>query len=97
MKKPEFKYCSRPGFQMTFENGWTVSVQWHSGAYCDSPRNYKEESKESTTAEIAAWNSEGEWYNFGSDTVLGYQTPEQVVTFMQYVRQFSKTQTNTQS
>jgi len=86
---------------MTFENGWTVSVQWHSGAYCDrrgldyAPGS--EEFGDSYTAEIAAWDSEGNWYDFGSDQVLGYQTPEQVVTFMQYVKQFSKNQINTQS
>jgi hypothetical protein len=85
MKKSEFKYCSRPGFQMTFENGWTVSVQWHAHAYCSG------KGDESPNAEIAAWDSEGEWYNFGSDTVLGYQTPDEVVTFMENVKNFSKT------
>jgi len=94
MKKPEFKYCSRPGFQMTFENGWTVSVQWHSFAYCDRKGfDYapgSEEFNDSQTAEIAAWDSNGDWYEFGSDTVLGYQTPDQVAAFMEYIKNKTK-------
>jgi len=94
MKQPEFYYCTRPGFQMTFENGWTVSVQWHNGAYCNN-KGFEyapgsEQYPNAATAEIAAWNSKREWYDFGSDTVLGYQTPDQVVTFMEYVKNFSK-------
>lgn len=94
MKKPEFKYCSRPGFQMTFDNGWTVSVQWHSGAYCSRKDLHyapgSEEFGDSFTAEIAAWDSNGDWYEFESDTVLGYQTPNEVVTFMELIKNKTK-------
>ena len=79
-----FKHCDRRGFQIRFENGWTVSVQWHPGSYCSGKGN------ESPNAEIAAWDSNGKWYDFGSDEVLGYRTPDQVVTFLGFVKKFSK-------
>ena len=68
------------GFHMTFENKWTVSVQW-------SPeRNYCDE----TTAEIAAWFGEGkdqsvDWYPFETDVVSGHISPEQAADFISLV------------
>ena len=44
---------SWPGFMFTFPNQWSVSVQWGSGHYCDQGR---------TTAEVAIWDAEGDWY-----------------------------------
>ena len=74
---------------MRFENGWTVSVQWHSGAYCDNHLylvDPKEELKECATAEIAAWDSNGEWYQFENDTVEGHKTPDQAADFIQMIK-----------
>ena len=33
--KPGLTACSNKGFRMTFPNGWTVSVQWGPGNYCE--------------------------------------------------------------
>lgn len=89
-----FKITGGKGVQMTFANGWTVSVQFGSGNYCDhynrSPRSGEHwETVQantgaigSTTAEIAAWDADGTWYNFGDDTVKGYVKADDVVTFM---------------
>jgi hypothetical protein len=93
MKQKGFYHGEKPGFQITFENGWTVSVQWHSGAYCDNKVYIQNiegipESNNCLNAEIAAWNSEGAWYDFGIDEVRGYQTPEQVADFIQEVKNF---------
>lgn len=41
------------GFQMTFENGWTISVQWGYGNYCAN--RDKKGSFPCPDAEIAAW------------------------------------------
>lgn len=49
---------------------------------------YDRKPASSATAEIAIWDKEGEWYNFESDQVLGYQTPDQVVEWMQKVKNF---------
>lgn len=44
----------------------------------------------SATAEIAAWDANGDWihpnYEEWRDDVQGYQTPEQVMRFMVYVQ-----------
>jgi len=82
------------GFNMTFENGWTVSVQWGYGNYCaaqDYGRGYGQEMKnevhKSETAEIAAWDENGNWYDFGQDTVAGNKTPEEVFEFMAMIKE----------
>ena len=74
------------GFQMTFANGWTVSVQWHFVHMCSN--RYKQikqtvmdpdHAPPTWTAEIAAWkgaNMEGP---------IGYCDPEKVVSFMDMI------------
>ena len=61
------------GFTMTFENGYTVSVRWGWGNYCDNrnkrPVTYgasncmpplsSTEFYECKTAEVAVWNRDG--------------------------------------
>ena len=53
-----FRITGGKGFHITFDNGWTVSVQFGPGNYCD---NYDENDHEkagaqgSTTAECAVW------------------------------------------
>ena len=78
------------GFQMKFNNGWTVSVQFGPGNYCEN-RKYVGWSAEadrkageqgSPDAEIAAWDVRNAFYNFGSDTVKGYVSPAEVVAWL---------------
>jgi hypothetical protein len=67
------------GFQMTFENRCTISVQFSKGSYSD---------KGETTAEVAAWDNEGNWLYFddnkwniieNKDTdVMSHQTTDDV-------------------
>lgn len=78
------------GFQITFENGWTVSVQFGPGTYSsnhdavnDSDRwEMREKKWDAHTAEVAAWDKNGDWYDFDGDNVAGYKTPEQVIAFL---------------
>lgn len=79
------------GFHLTFANGWTVSVQIGPGNYCDNYRNSmfefynnKPRSLESSNAEIAAWDKEGNWYKFSGDldTVKGYVVPDKIAEFI---------------
>ena len=86
-----FKSTNNKGFQMTFENGWTISVQFGYGNYCDNhhhPEGWnfskKQEVTESSDAEIAIWDADGEWYNFGSDTVKGYCSADEVATWIKF-------------
>ena len=88
-----FRITDGKGFQITFENGWTVSVQFGFGNYCAN-RDNKSASMlfgmydgpvESLTAEIAAWDKNGVWYDFGNDTVMGHVTPDLVAGFIDEV------------
>ena len=88
-----FKITRGTGFQMTFENGWTISVQFGYGNYCDNNRHpdgfdfgKNLNTVQSSDAEIAIWNSEGTWYNFGSDTVKGYCSADEVATWIEFTK-----------
>jgi hypothetical protein len=72
------------GFQMTFANGWTVSVQWNYGNYCDRRHEgtFGDSGWNSANAEIAAWDANDQWYDFGYDTVNGHQTTDDVAAFI---------------
>ena len=91
-----FKVSDGKGFQMTFSNGWTVSVQWGVGNYCAVNHRWTPyESVEivdrtvgaegSATAEIAAWDANNVWYQFPADTVKGYCTPDEVADFIKMI------------
>lgn len=77
------------GFHITFENGHTVSVQFGGGNYCS---NYDVEIgagrngrhlPPSATAEVAAWDSNGQLVRLGDgDDVIGYQTPAEVLALL---------------
>ena len=68
------------GFQMTFQNGCTISVQFSKNTYCDGGE---------TTAEVAAWDDKGNWLLFvkansswietlNDAYIMTYQSPEDV-------------------
>jgi hypothetical protein len=83
------------GFQLTFDNGNTISVQWGRGNYCE---NYSNDipmesinlwgySLESKNAEIAIWDSEGVWITKEfipdlNDDVKGLLTADEVLKLM---------------
>ena len=70
------------GFQMTFENGWTVSVQFGRANYADNRRG----TNQSKTAEIAAWDQNDDWCKFENDSVKGYCSTDEVVDFMVMIK-----------
>lgn len=74
------------GFQMTFDNGWTVSVQWGGGTYSENHYSDFRSGVDSPNAEIAAWDKDGNWHSFGEDNVKGWQTADQVADFIQYIK-----------
>lgn len=69
------------GFHMTFKNGWTVSAQMDKTNYCNN-RHEKVSPESCENAEIAAWDSYGNWYNFGNDTVKGYVEADDIAEFI---------------
>jgi hypothetical protein len=75
------------GFQVTFSNGYTLSVAFGEHSYSDQGES---------TAEVAAWHSgEDYWLAFeggawvilpdGDSAVLGHQTPEQVAHHIEII------------
>ena len=89
-----FKITRGTGFQMTFENGWTISVQFGYANYCDNNRHpdgfdfgKNLDIVQSSDAEIAIWDSEGSWYTFeDGDTVKGYCSANEVATWIEFTK-----------
>ena len=104
MSKSKFVSTHNKGFQMTFENGFRISVQWGIGNYCQrkedgdfgDPR--KTEFWESLSAEIAVFNTNNKMQenssvgmlSLGRDTVEGWVSADQVAKVIAIV-QSSKT------
>jgi len=83
--KPGFKVVNRRGFQITFENGWTVSVLFAGDNFC-SCHGLKDEDQDPQyhycpDAEILVRNPAGETLEFEEDhdTVAHNQSPEQLM------------------
>jgi hypothetical protein len=74
-----FNIINNKGFHITFANEYTVSVQFGKGNYCDNDNN--DDPIPCPNAEIAAWDKDG---NFIEEP-RGWQTPEEVATYMKIV------------
>lgn len=87
-----FRITHGTGFHMTFENGWTVSVQFGPGNYCDNykePFPYRDErvpEYESTNAECAVWGPDGQFVRWGDwgDDVSNRSTPAEVLELLNW-------------
>jgi hypothetical protein len=86
-----FRTVYNRGFQMTFENGWTISVQFGYGNYC-SHRNHesKMEIHQCPDAEIAIWGPDKQDYNFGNDIAKGYFSADEVAEWIKFTANFGK-------
>ena len=66
------------GFQTTFENGWTVSVQFGRGNYCENRWDeFNTGDTECANAECARWFGDNDM-----DEPTGWQTADQVAAFI---------------
>lgn len=88
------KSTQNKGFSLTFENGITISVQFGTINYCERKNNsspYKSEMLdgqdiiESKNAEIAIWDKDNNWFNFGSDTVKGWCSSNEVAEWIEKI------------
>ena len=94
--KTGFRSCENKGFQITFANGWTISVQFGKHNYCvrrsfapDAWKPETDEIVESENAECAVWDADGVWMQMtDSDEVIGSQTPDQVAAMIARVASF---------
>lgn len=77
------KISSLKGYHMTFDNGYTVSVQFGRGNYCDN--RYGEATPSvCKNAEVLAWDAEGE--EVGEP--IGWLTPDEVLAYMVKIASF---------
>ena len=88
-----FRITNQKGFHITFENGWTVSVQFGPGNYADNYnmriRDDNEEAgkKGSRTAECAVWGPKGDMEAhplFEGNTVSNRSTPSDVLELLNW-------------
>lgn len=88
-----FKITGKKGFHITFENGYTVSVQFGPGNYCDNYNgDFREKgieecgSRGSSTAECAVWARDGTMikYDNWENTVSNRSTPAKVLALMNW-------------
>ena len=90
----KFSINNGKGFTMTFENEWTISVQFGFGNYCTNRNNQTLQGNDSVkcdTAEIGIWDKNGEWYDFGDDCVKGYVDADEVAEWISKVSKFKTT------
>ena len=92
-----FEATTNKGFRMTFDNGFSISVQWGSMNYCER-RNYSDDYKgemkenyiKSTDAEIAVFDSERGMLAIGDDdSVIGWLSPNEVAKVIAIVAAYS--------
>ena len=88
-----------PGMYMTFRNGFSISIQWHYGSYSSNRaagpysgtesmdvEQYKKDIRESSDAEIAVMDRQGEMVWLAKfDQVVGWLLPDEVVEYMSRV------------
>ena len=82
-----FKITDSKGFQMTFENGYTISVQFGPGNYCDNHSLEWDAPQKtnisSNTAEIAVFDPDNNFVRIDEhDDVIGHLTAEDVLEWM---------------
>ena len=86
-----FRINDNKGFQITFDNGYTVSVQFGPGNYGSNrqldpmTRDYTDNNGLSaTTVETALMNPEGEFVSYKDDDVQGYQNVNDVLELLNF-------------
>ena len=94
--RPTFVATQNKGFGMTFDNGFTISVQWGTENYCehrnldidfDDLPNPKENNRwESRSAEIAVFNDTGIVPVGNSDDVIGWCSADEVAKIIATVQ-----------
>ena len=82
------------GYNMTFENGYTVSVRWHKCINYITGRTVgcstaamEAMATDSMDAEVAVLDAAGEFLETPfneDDTVIGYQRPDDVLKIMEW-------------
>ena len=87
-----FSISDNKGFQISFNNGYTVSVQFGGGNYCsnrDLPmKDWGKSVPDSDTAETALMTKDG-FVEYQGDDVQGHMTPKCVLELLNYAEALS--------
>ncbi len=85
-----FRITDNKGFQITFDNGYTVSVQFGPGNYGSNRAETYSTSMNvpmtATLAETALLAPNGDFVAYQGEDVQGYQTPEDVLELLNYAK-----------
>ncbi len=101
-----FKITSNKGFQITFENKITVSVQFGIGNYCDKKDEGIMGSEklldiwEAKTAEVAVWDVNNTWLDIQGNQVKGWVNPSELIKLLSIIESsnsFDELQKNQES
>ena len=91
------------GFHLTFDNNWTISVQFSGGHYCDNKNESYDWARNrvmdsipvhSSNAEIAVWRRNSELIWLENDTVRGWTSADEVARVIHKVSTAKSTLTN---
>jgi hypothetical protein len=86
MTESKISLFTNKGFHLNFENGMTISVIFGESSYSHRIESAKPDLSESFNAEIAIWNKDGEWFNFGYDEVKGYCSSDEIAEWIYIVK-----------
>mgnify|MGYP003120393475 CR=1 FL=1 len=101
----KFIITSHKGFNLTFNNGWQVSVQWGPGNYCDRREDDRDlpgnnEYWSSSNAEVAVWHTSNKGLEkmimLQDDVVRGWTSADEVAELIYLVSTAESTITNNQ-
>lgn len=87
------KSTENKGYQLTFTNGYTISVQFGRGNYCMNRRTeqnpFMRDIWESSDAEIAVFDPKGNCIALeGTNYALGYLNADEVAQWIDKVSKF---------
>ena len=95
----QFVSTRNKGYQMTFQNGITISVQFGTGNYCERRNSAYDRLTDDTApaivaskdAEIAIWHKDSDtWFKFDSrnwnDQVKGWVSVQEVAEWISYIK-----------
>jgi hypothetical protein len=97
---PKVTSCANRGFQITFENGYTISVQFGTMHYCErrdwmanGQPELSEQFIDSPNAEVAIWDANNHWqrpspwFDDHNDDVIGYVSPDAIADMIHWTKE----------
>lgn len=95
---PEIRSYDNQGFQLTFANGWTISVMFGPGHYCEHRNMPRSQSlirastpseHKSKDADVSIWDAKGETLRLSADLSAGWTSPDKVARLMMFTHALS--------